>query len=356
MIIEADEFIPALEYLRTIDSTMEAASRTGMCGVFMKVYTPNGCKTLTVHFSKIRLYVTINNHRLHVDLAHGLMHRLNEAQLLQPEDRVRFSNKYILAPIMGFSTAADMQLWQLGSLIGVLEAKLLYGRSPRLYSKNLIDLRNRLAILLLSLRGVCFMKCEAGHFTSFIWEKGNVLKFRDSLGHNMDPQILPILYWVLSCLPSSLIESVEIIPGRMQSSGSGSCSLIAFNPIERLLDPTAPLWEPSLTGQFRDTWTRWLLGYHIQATGRGMFVNWSRCSVNPIPAIDHSPDGEVTDSPFPYIDFNIYDIEAVFPFLRHSPYHKPPEPVPHLSAPLLSPSSCYDIGDCQPASAAFDWE
>ncbi|KIJ49053.1 hypothetical protein M422DRAFT_246856 [Sphaerobolus stellatus SS14] len=72
--IDTEEFIPASSSLKTILNTMEKAYETGHQGVIMELYTPHGLKTMKVHFSKIGLFITINNHHSHMEAAQVLMH------------------------------------------------------------------------------------------------------------------------------------------------------------------------------------------------------------------------------------------------------------------------------------------
>jgi hypothetical protein len=207
---------------------------------------------------------------------------------------------------MGFSTAAAMPLWELGTLTGknwlcddilncqgeimyfrhlavhplrqvqVLaltthfyeEAERLYHQVPQLYSPNLIDIRSRLHVS--NFREFTFKICRGDHWAAYGYDRSIVLRHRDSQDQPPSPKVLDVLDWVLDGLNLPFPTEIRSVAGLRQPIGSGSCGLAAQNFVDCRMDPGRPQWAPACAQQERDEWLRDLILFHLCTVGKGV--------------------------------------------------------------------------------------
>ena len=152
----------------------------------------------------------------------------------------------------------------------ISDARRLYHQHPRVYSPELLALRNRLT----STRVECiaFLECTNYHYSAFILNRSQLalLKHSDSLGHLASDDILPILRWILSGTNYPLpIHIHEIDAPRQAASGtgSGSCGIAAHDFVLRHLavdssSNLCPQWTSLESPRFRDDALLDLVEYH----------------------------------------------------------------------------------------------
>ncbi|KAF8578795.1 hypothetical protein K439DRAFT_1621045 [Ramaria rubella] len=319
---------------------MYDAFQEGIRGVSLTLSTPLGKKTITSHLSLIRLYVAVINHTSHVHLARAAFSRLNEAALISQEHIDAFGKECILATSPAFSTAASIPLWEFRTLTGenwlcddilnsygelayfrhltinplrevqylqltthfFQEAEPLYNQTPRLYSPNLIDICSRLCSSWF--RGFGIKLWDKNHWSSYFYNRSNVLEHRDSLDRPPMPKVLDILNWVIDGIGIPSVEHFLTVSGPLQPGGSGSCGIIAHNFIENRMDPACALWTPVHAQQECDKWLRELVLYHLCSLGRGHFNDWTRPAPG-APDLKHNPpNAPIPETSFPYLDYN----------------------------------------------------
>ncbi|KAF9058959.1 hypothetical protein BDP27DRAFT_1239753, partial [Rhodocollybia butyracea] len=113
-VILPHDIVPHISDLQPIIQGMETAFIDGSRSVVVSSYLGGECVEAMYHFSKIRLFVSVNNNYLSVDAAKKLVDALDESSL-SAELLARFMQEKIRQQIHGFS--ATCALWNLGSLL-----------------------------------------------------------------------------------------------------------------------------------------------------------------------------------------------------------------------------------------------
>ncbi|KIJ28026.1 hypothetical protein M422DRAFT_270715 [Sphaerobolus stellatus SS14] len=269
--IQEGEVIPSFLSLHALFSEMELQYHKGMRGVEIELETPHGPKVISAHLSKLQLYKSINNHTIHVLYANALENQIAQYKLLDVATVHHFLDKRICSTIEGFSTTDSMQLWMLGSLVRehwlyedvinaaleILywrtiskdpfrqarylnlpthvwqEAVLLYDQPGRPYSPNLLDLRQRIAAL-----GSCLQAI------TLTYRQTEEIAFRDSLGHDLDASVIPIVNWLFEGLQLPFVKTSVVDEGPLQPMGSGSYGIVCINTMERMINLSCSGWTP----------------------------------------------------------------------------------------------------------------
>lgn len=261
-------------------------------------------------FLKLRLFVNLNNYRIPQDYARRLVAHLTTEPCFSPSLVAKFCEFKISSCIAGFSVT-DFPLWKLGCFLdenwleedlvnGLLEllyfrlaatsfqshspfiflptsffndAKHLYNQLPRIYSPNLIALRNRLRVA--TPRAIFAIACVDDHYSAYCSEKNKMcIEHGDSLEFPPVTEVLPIFQWVLSGLNIDYYVPGKVIKGELskQGSTSGSCGIAAENFVASHADPSIPAWSDALSSVFRNLALRNMLVYHCAALGKGVRV------------------------------------------------------------------------------------
>ncbi|KAJ7624629.1 hypothetical protein FB45DRAFT_751843, partial [Roridomyces roridus] len=150
VVILPGELIPPLKDLLPITRDLESAFQNGSRSVTLLLNVGGSASALHLHFSKIRLLITINNNRSAVLGAQNLYRHILSNALLSPEDIERFGRLSIFAPVVGFRIT-DFPLWKLSCLLGEtwLEEDVLNALLELLYLQEAIKTRDDPSFLIL---------------------------------------------------------------------------------------------------------------------------------------------------------------------------------------------------------------
>ncbi|KAF8225487.1 hypothetical protein L208DRAFT_1135454, partial [Tricholoma matsutake] len=138
-----------------------------------------------------------------------------------------------------------------------------YNQSPRLYSPNLIALRNCLCVA--TPCAIFAIACIDDHYLAYCSEKNKMcIEHGDSLEFPPVMEVLPILQWVLSGLNIDYYVPGKVIKGELSKQGqtSGSCRIAAENFIASCADPSIPAWSNALSSVFCNLALQNMLVYH----------------------------------------------------------------------------------------------
>ncbi|KAJ7447814.1 hypothetical protein FB451DRAFT_990315, partial [Mycena latifolia] len=141
------------------------------------------------------------------------------------------------------------------------------------FSPNLIQLRNRIRAG--NVQHIGYNVWTDDHYAGYSHSPTIALQHGDSLHRPPPRDVLPIIQWVFSDLPSTaiLLPPPEITPGTIEQqradAGSGSCFLAAQNFIEHQADPGVPSWIPEMSAQFRNKALREVVLYHLVTQAEG---------------------------------------------------------------------------------------
>lgn len=144
-------------------------------------------------------------------------------------------------------------------------ARHLYTQEPRLYSIELLELRERLCST--AFHTVSFIVWHNNHYASYIYKKSPQLFHNDSLGHPPAPNVLFVFSWLLDSLDLPIPTRIQsgTISKQTASVGYGSCGIAAHNFIEADADDEIPLWDACSSHAFRDKALRELIIFHLTA-------------------------------------------------------------------------------------------
>ena len=299
---------------------------------------------------KLRLFILINNNEIAVSSARKLVQRLElpHFQLLGTvfDD---LKSQRINSAICGL-LGTEFPLWKLGELLdetwvgedilnGLAEllyfqqaaknpypnptflylqtsfftdARLLYERHPRLYSHELLDLRQRL--LNTDVLKIGIQVCDDNHYSSYVTSvNSDKFDHGDSMHNPPLADALQIFQWVFTDIPGFKPERIDsntcwVARQGNGNGGDGSCGIATFNFTERCLYPDTPSWSGPHSQLFRDRALRDLVLYHVNANEIGGCVTdlVSRC----IPTTEHKiPNAEFCG----YNDYNLYSPKVCNP-------------------------------------------
>ena len=219
----------------------------------------------------------------------------------------RLLSQLIHAPIRGFHVT-DLPLWKLGYLLeerwieedvinalSELEyfktaalansdiapshlylptsffsnASASYHESPRVYTSELLDLRERLQSTDVATFG--FLICRAGHYSGYRTLPSElVIDHGDTLGLLAACDALEVINWVFLDIytPRQHISEIDVPQQTSTGPSSGSCGIGAHNFVNVHMDPSTPIWNASQATQFRQSAIDNLLQFHDIATQR----------------------------------------------------------------------------------------
>ncbi|KAF5378116.1 hypothetical protein D9615_007548 [Tricholomella constricta] len=182
------------------------------------------------------------------------------------------------------------------------DARYHFLQDPRLFSSNIIALRERLLATRCS--AISILLCVDGHYTVYRAANTLFLEHADSLGGPPAPDMLAIIQWVMSGLDINFVIPCSIVSSAVtkQSPGSGSCGIAAMAFVEACTDVTAPLWSNVDSPVFRNKALRDLILYHFTASEKGPYYDL----VVPCCRVEPSDKHQDMISPYVYTDYNIY--------------------------------------------------
>ena len=185
------------------------------------------------------------------------------------------------------------------------DARLLYKQHPRLYSHEILDLRQRL--LNTDVLKIGIQVCDGTHYSSYVTSvNSNKFDHGDSMHYPPLADALQVFQWAFTDIPGFKPEKINSDARRVSrqgngNGGDGSCGIATLNFTERSLDPDTPSWSGPHSQLFRDRALRDLVFYHVIAYEIGGNVaDWvTRC----IPTTNHeTPNAEFCG----YNDYNLY--------------------------------------------------
>ncbi|RDX40188.1 hypothetical protein OH76DRAFT_1490493 [Lentinus brumalis] len=306
VLVQPDEFVPSWEDLAPVMRVLEDQYKEGMRSIIMTLRQQDAVpshRTAIYGFSKLRLFVHINNFRNAVQSSAALLRCLPGIHV--PGEIIDFvSASPILSPLSGFVSAAR-PLWTISDLLGEawieediinLAAELFYFqqalrtfplseptflflptflyndillllRSPApAFTPNIRALRARLTGTVI--RRVALLVCKNNHYVAYIYDGSPVLSHGDSMGGEPHREVLEVLSWLLEGLPYSrptAFTSVEV-PRQRWDAGSGSCAVAAYNFVVSRVDARIPYWQPEFSQDFRNDLLRDFILYHFCAS------------------------------------------------------------------------------------------
>ncbi|KAF8814874.1 hypothetical protein BYT27DRAFT_7081336, partial [Phlegmacium glaucopus] len=145
-----------------------------------------------------------------------------------------------------------------------------YNNQPRVYSKELQDLRKRMTETVIT--HMAFSICEGNHYAAYLWKYGHIeLEHGDSLHCPPSQDVIEILQWVFVGLEDKVTAMTSIKKGFISHQGvngygTGSCAIASLNFIEHRMNSDIPPWTSLTSREFRDHALRDLLIYHMCAS------------------------------------------------------------------------------------------
>ena len=297
------------------------------------------------------MFILINNNEVAVSSARKLVQRLASPHFQLGSVFDELKSQRINSAICGL-LGTDFPLWKLGELLdetwvgedilnGLAElfyfhqaaknthcdpnpiflylqtsffndARLLYKQHPRLYSHELLDLRQHL--LNTDVLKIGIQVCDDNHYSSYVTSvNSDKFDHGDSMHNPPLPEALQVFQWVFTDIPGFKPEKIDSKAHWVErqgngNGGDGSCGIAALNFTERCLDPDTPSWSGPHSQLFRDRALRDLVLYHVIANEKeGCVADWvSRC----VPATDHkTPNAEFCG----YNDYNLYSPKVCSP-------------------------------------------
>ncbi|KAE9386418.1 hypothetical protein BT96DRAFT_1006114 [Gymnopus androsaceus JB14] len=313
-VILPNEIVPHMSNLQAITSSMEKAYIDGYQLVNLSLNIDGGCITGTYHFSKICLYILINNNYPAVDAGRRLAEALEKSSL--SADLIsRFMREKLWTQIQGFS--ATCALWNLVSLLDeewlydnilnclsellyfqrataadeskpppfmflptcfIESARFLYSYSgqPPEYSPELHAFRQNLKATGPNFT-FSFISKDNNYYLAYDFKEYELcFEFGDSKFGNPPDDIQTTVNWILKgiSMPCEIQRGfISTQPG--VGRGSGSCGVAAFNFIERKRNLLLPSWTPTSSSNLQMKMLLDLVIYHFIATDTpGTFDDW----------------------------------------------------------------------------------
>ncbi|KAJ7252653.1 hypothetical protein C8J57DRAFT_1519965 [Mycena rebaudengoi] len=309
-----------------ISKEMEAAYSAGSRSVAVTFTVDEKRSEQLYHFSKIRLFIHINNYQVAVQSTHDLVHHLSTSSIVSSGFFSAFITLPILSAIRGLR-GSTFPLWKLSCLLreewlhdDVLNALAELIRSPRLFSLDLIALRQRLQSTLID-KNFTF-SCLSDHYSAYrVDADDDVLVHGDSMRLSPDPTLISAFEWLLSDTGTQIPLFIRAGNVSRQNSASGSCGIASLNFVEIDLDPGAPKWTNSNSPFFRDRALRDLVVYHLIALVQGdemMYADWAAPCLLQFELSDYVGPYAL-DGPFGFDDFNLdypTDSHPIHEFLK----------------------------------------
>ncbi|KAF7361212.1 hypothetical protein MSAN_01153300 [Mycena sanguinolenta] len=340
-VIQPGEKIPPIKDLYPIMRDMEKAFADGARSVSVVLNVDGQRQNFLFQFSKIRLFVAINNNYLAVLGACNVLEHIIAHNLLSSTALDQFRGLRIFAPIVGFEIT-DFPLWKLACLLGetwleedVVNALLelaylretmdsmtdpshillptsfsndisyLFQNDPKFYSANLHLICSRLRTI--PSPTISFVVWRGNHFSGYHYKASLPVDLHhgDSMGRPAQDDILPSFQWLLEHTghqaPRRILENG--ITAR-QGPQSGSCGIAAVDYVTLGCAATAP-WTDEASPAFRNKSLQDLIIYHLTCVVHDSPVtDWLiPCLVSPASAaqLDIADDG-----PVGFNDFNLH--------------------------------------------------
>jgi hypothetical protein len=247
----------------------------------------------------------INNNRIPVESAADLIRHFSTTSIIPPALILALENLPIQSRIRGLRST-DFPLWKLSCLLGeewlhedvlnafaelmyfshaagsleqnpdtlmlpttfLADARYLFQQSPRLFSPELIEFRQRIQFTFID--KIYAFSCSSNHHSVYRNDPdADVIVHGDSMGFVPDPSLISIFEWLLAGTPQDIPLYIQAGKVSRQSSASGSCGLASLNFVEIDMDPTAPKWTNSDSAFFRDRALRDLVVYHLTSLAQG---------------------------------------------------------------------------------------
>ncbi|KAF8161944.1 hypothetical protein K438DRAFT_1776222 [Mycena galopus ATCC 62051] len=329
--VQLDEGIPNSADLLPIQQEMENKYSESARSVAVKLRVAGQAVTRVYHFSKIRLFVHLNNNKMAVESARALVAHLCTADIvplseLEDEEWVHNDVLNALAEILYFRQAVLADTSLPSTLIlpthFLNDARYLFDKSPRLLSANLVALCRRIEST--SVNKIFALNCSLNHCSVYRACEFSGLTYRDSMRLHPDANVLSIFQWFLSTTGFAVPTSVDSADGEIQNADSGSCAIAALNFVETYLNPSCGVWNSSMSPSFRNSVLRDLILYHLTASDQGVdniYDELLPCSDEP----------SVDCGPFGYNDFNLLAPNLAHPIHRFleifSPANGQPQPI-----------------------------
>ncbi|KAK6974439.1 hypothetical protein R3P38DRAFT_2811996 [Favolaschia claudopus] len=303
-VIQPGELVPFLDDVLPISREMAAAFAAGSRAVRVRLSIEGHEREVELHFSKIRVYVAINNHSRAIAAARELYLHIVTTSLLSRVDILFFSELRIFDSISGFDITS-FPLWKLSCLLGetwleedVLNALLelqylqetsasihdpsivilpttfssdlqyLSQQNSRSYSRNLHLLRRRLRAI--PSPRISFAVCRFNHYTAYHYTARSPvdLVHGDSLGGPAATDVMPSFCWFIQHTGHSVPLRVSLNGIReIQGPQSGSCGVAVVNFIQcRSASSRTLLWTDETSPNFRNKAIQDLIVYHFIAS------------------------------------------------------------------------------------------
>ncbi|KAJ3712562.1 hypothetical protein C8R42DRAFT_647375 [Lentinula raphanica] len=296
-VIRTSETVPHISDIQPILAQLEDEYLRGNRSVKLWVLG----RVELIHFSKIRLFLIINNHSKAVKTSRMLSAVVQQLRM-SSEDMQLFRNSKITTPLCGFyGTGLNFPLWQVYDGLmdeewladDILNAhmELLYFRKMSIESESRLDSS---MIIFLPIHFMlkhlettfmlCFLHYLDHHYTAYIYQSASLtLLYGDSLGHTLDRTVQEILEWVLTDISSiKHIHAGEIHQQPTSGPGSGSCGVAAFNFLHRRCIAGITPWSPANSNKIRRAMLQDLIEYHLIATKKIQDAdNWYKPALFP---------------------------------------------------------------------------
>ncbi|KAG2093764.1 uncharacterized protein F5147DRAFT_562098, partial [Suillus discolor] len=124
--------------------------------------------------------------------------------------------------------------------------------------------------------------------------------------------VLNIFSWILTGLSNyPPPRSVQKGALTLQSSGSGSCGIVAHNFVESLVDESVPYWDNVSSLEFRKKALQEIIIYHDAAARTSViFLDWVR------PCLNNEVQSNCSEDFVGFNDFNLYIPLASHPIYK----------------------------------------
>ncbi|KAJ7804801.1 hypothetical protein B0H14DRAFT_3485921 [Mycena olivaceomarginata] len=212
--VQLNEGVPHSDDLLPIQQEMEHKYSEGARSVAVKLRVAGEAVTRVYYFSKVRLFVHLNNNKMAVDSAHTLVAPLCAADI---EEWVHDDVLNVLAELFYFQQAALADTSLPSTLIlpthFLNDARYLFNKSPRLLSANLAALRCRIERT--SVDKIFALNCSSNHCSVYRICEISGLTYQDSMCLHPDAKVLSIFQWLLSRTGFAVPTSVESADGEV---------------------------------------------------------------------------------------------------------------------------------------------
>ncbi|KAF9539206.1 hypothetical protein CPC08DRAFT_824576 [Agrocybe pediades] len=346
-LILPQESVPSIKDIQPIIGALEDEFRNGTHSVYLTSSENSVQKTSLFHFSKIRLFVNVNNQLERFQRAKGVAHAVVENNLLPPQLLLRFLHFRISTRISGIKVSS-FPLAELGCLLheewieedianALLELQyfrlaattpspstapyillptlffanvaIVYNSDDHALSSGLIALKRRIQ-LAGPFSGISVLVCQSNHYTVYHFDKKKVI-YGDSLKHPPSSDVKSILQ---SSCGQPIPASIHLGTISKQGSASGSCGIAALNFIGRYTEGEVLEWSDSKSHLFRMKALQDLLLYHLSAEGTAVYSSdW----------VERIPGTEMTEerTPLDVGNINFDDFNLYMP-TEHHPIHE----------------------------------